>query len=207
MLLVQLKLLVCFNMLINSFFYQLSEWLHVLQEAVMIDTCKESETASYWSDPVEIHDTKQSVKEFKAILQRNADSGFGIVIAQKSEKVFVKKVKPSVLIKSIHPEDFETVKCGDHVLKINDQDVHDWTVADIIEYMNGENMKASATAQILFSRALPLMRPLNLHVSPLEALPSPRTVKSRSHSMSLPETPREVFFLTHSYTDLILFLL
>ncbi|CAN0421897.1 unnamed protein product, partial [Ectocarpus fasciculatus] len=89
---------------------------------------------------------------FEAVLHKTPGSGFGLVIESTGGGIQVKERGEGVSILSIMPESVGTVQVGDRLLKINDQDVHDWSISSIVDLIGDENMPVSSSARFSFTR-------------------------------------------------------
>ena len=144
-------------------------------------------------------DSPKSVKfslctslNFEAVLLKTPKCGFGLVIESTSAVVTVKERREGVSVLSIMPESVGSVQVGDRLLKINDQDVHDWSISSIVELIGDERMPVSSTARFSFTRrnhSVPIRPRAERGFSPA---PSPSSRNSDRSPSDSNNTPREV---------------
>ena len=136
---------------------------------------------------------------FEIVLEKT-ENGFGIVIESSSQGVLVKDRSPTITVLSIIPESIGQIQVGDKLLKIDDQDVHNWTISSILEFIGENRFPIHSSARFSFGRKNHCMaiRPLairsvydRLYGSPNSW--SPRSSGRQDSFGSSPNTtPREV---------------
>ena len=127
---------------------------------------------------------------FDAVLKKTKE-GFGIVIKSTQGCILVDEASHTMDVLSVIPESVETVKVGDRLVKINDQDVNDWTISSIIELIGDERIPVEETARFTFCRKHQLtVRPKPDRLSSERDHTSPSSARSPMSSPLV--TPREV---------------
>jgi hypothetical protein len=178
----------------------LSAWMYVLQTAL-----KNTAQAGIVTDtgtafvPVKIASSATGKKSSQLnlnieVVLEKTENGFGIVIESTPRGILVKDRNPTISMLSIIPQSAGQVQVGDRLLKIDDQDVHDWTISSIIEHIGNDRIPVKRSARFAFARKHHCMaiRPLAERAHSEHSLGSPRTPRSGCSSPGLPATPREV---------------
>jgi hypothetical protein len=203
--------LCCFyaNILLISLLYDLPDWICALGRAVKqvsplsleldlnpLALSQKMESCEHINNlPVPpIYSPLQSPKKllnFEVVLMKMPETGFGIVIGSTTTGIVIKSKNTGLNMLSIIPENITTLQVGDHLLKINDEDVHEWSIAAIIEYIGNERIPVSGKARFSFSRTISTVGP-NFWLYPDKYSSFTSRGFSRSFDSPRGATPREV---------------